>query len=303
MTWPEIEAVRAFNIAFKEAGLGNALFHKAMHFGAANYMKMRVPRPDEPRIRVPEWAREPIADTAREMVANLKASGVRVSGDLDALLPPEVPDPMTDESRVAEGGDRCISPEVAAAMAVGMAVISGKARGARPSIDAAADLGRYPTYQLAGTLLGRLRRLFGGPPVPVGERAAVEPSLSPVLVAAQQAIFQRLEDEGLGLPAAAGLRARAMRLAGDLIPPAGATAPAAPGCVPPEAAAAYALAMLEAAGVVRSAGDAARPRRLVATRWWWLEPPDLARISTFRVSQALAARVVPRRRGGSARPG
>ena len=56
MTLPEIEAVRAFNIAYWDAGLRNALFHRVMHFGAAAYMKQRPPAADEPRIETPQWA-------------------------------------------------------------------------------------------------------------------------------------------------------------------------------------------------------------------------------------------------------
>jgi hypothetical protein len=326
MTWPEIEAVRAFNIAFKEAGLANALFHKAMHFGAASYMRTREPLPDEPRIRVPDWAREPIADVAREMVANLKGAGIRVVGDLDTLVP-AVEGAPTD--RASGAVQPCITPEVAAAMAIGMAVISGHARGRRGPAgrDGAAEraeLARYATYQLYGAALGRMRRLIGRVIEWLRERprgggashpaaAALSELTAPTEATRALAVEleRRARDEGL-VEREPRLYERMLAFTGQAVSnlPAAAVENAAgadaTACVPPEVAAWAGLSALEASGIVRAIDTAARPGRLRPTLWWWLEPPELARIPTSRIALAAPARIIrglrrraARRRGSS----
>jgi hypothetical protein len=340
MTWPEIEAVRAFNIAFREAGLANALFHKAMHFGAASYMKTREPLPDEPRIRVPDWAREPIADVAREMVANLKDAGIRVVGDLDTLVPATDDAPSDRAEGESRGGSAstdlsgsdlardayqpCITPEVAAAMAIGMAVISGHTRGRRGTsrrngAAERAELARYATYQLYGAVLGRMRRVPGraiewardrmrGGPDRIAARAALTELTASTEATHALAVEleRRARHEGL-IEREPTLYERMLAFLGqavsNLAPGAG---PAASACVPPEVAAWAGLGALEASGIVRAIDPAARPGRLRPTLWWWLEPPELARIPTWRIALAAPARMVrglrrraARRRGSS----
>jgi hypothetical protein len=165
MTLPEIEAVRAFNIAFKNAGLGNALFHKVMHFGAAAYMRERRPAADEPRIETPQWALDRAAAVARGGVDHLAGSGVRVIGDLESLA-------VVPKSRLA--GERqppvSIPPEIAARMAMGVLVVAGMARRSRRSEGAGPslrddlgpmwleppELARHPTMHLVGAVGGRV---------------------------------------------------------------------------------------------------------------------------------------------------
>ncbi len=148
MTLPEIEAVRAVNVRFRAAGLGNAIYHRVMHFGATAYMKWRVPPADEPRIETPAWALERATAIEREMATAIEASGVRVVGDLGRLQ-------VGGKVRKAgAGGARlCVPPVVAERMAQGIAVIAGLERGKiaeRPSLD------RFATYQLAGALAARI---------------------------------------------------------------------------------------------------------------------------------------------------
>jgi hypothetical protein len=122
MTMPEIQAVRAFNVTFKGAHLGNALFHRVMHFGAATHMKLQPPSPDWPGIEVPQWALDRAQETAREMVASIGASGARIVGELDGLTaaaPSKLAGPTQPEVP--------IPPEVAANMAIGVLVASGLA--------------------------------------------------------------------------------------------------------------------------------------------------------------------------------
>jgi len=162
MTLAEIEAVRAFNIAFKGDGLGNALHHRVIHTGAATFMKRREPGPDEPRIETPQWALDRAGEIAREMVDAIAASGVHVIGDLESLA-------VVPRSGLA--GDHqpevCVPPEIAASMAMGVLVVSGLARGSGSPDGPAGtpfgrrrwveppELARLPTYHLAGALGGR----------------------------------------------------------------------------------------------------------------------------------------------------
>ena len=157
MTWPEIEAVRAFTSAFKADGLGNALFHKVIHFDTATHMKLRPPGPDEPPIETPQWALDRATQIAGEMVANIATSGVRVVGDLERLAVPQ-------RSRL--GGERqpdvCISPEIAARMALGVVIASGLARRSTATLGPGGKpvplkLARVPTSSLAAIIARRLR--------------------------------------------------------------------------------------------------------------------------------------------------
>ncbi len=124
MTMPEVEAVRAFNIAFKAEGLGRDLHSKVMGFGAAPFMRLRTPDPSEPQVESPQWALDRVAVIAREMVDHIAASGVRVVGDLDALAQGPV------LGRPEEDGPTAVSipPEIAARMSLGIALASGAGR-------------------------------------------------------------------------------------------------------------------------------------------------------------------------------
>lgn len=123
MTLPEIEAVRAFNARFYDEGLKAGLHALVMRTGASTYIKSRIPEPDEQRITTPAWAVERTTVVAREMVAAIAASGVRVVGDLGSLTRPP--------SRVADGEapEVAITPTVAASVAMGILISSGLVRG------------------------------------------------------------------------------------------------------------------------------------------------------------------------------
>jgi hypothetical protein len=153
LTMGEVEAVRAFNIAFKNEGLTKALHAKMMRFGAAMHMKQRPPGPDEAKIVTPRWAVERARETGREMVANITASGVRIVGDLENLV--TAPDQgLPDDQEV----DASAPPEVAATMSMGVLLSSGLAR--KPGSwtqPEPAELNRVGTLLLAAVLFRRLR--------------------------------------------------------------------------------------------------------------------------------------------------
>jgi hypothetical protein len=192
----------------------------------------------------------------------------------------------------------CVTPEIAAEMAVGMAVVSGHARGSTADAERA-ELARYATYQLTGAILGRARRTVGravarlAPSGQSSRRDAGQPVMPGAAVATAEAIAVRFEREGLVSPAGRDLLAHGLSLAraaaASGAPPADAEAAPDDGCVEPRIAAWFALSMLEAAGVVRSV-NGRRPGALEPVRWWWAEPPALARIPTGHILRALPRR-------------
>jgi hypothetical protein len=168
LTLPEVEAVRAFNVAFHAEGLPRPVHSRVMNFGAARYLQRSTPPADAPRIEMPQWALDKAGVIAAEMVEAIRASGVRVVGDLDALAAVPV-------SRLE--GDRqpavSVPPSVAATLAMGVLFSSGLASEPSPEAIAASDgkgwgtssgpaihgepleLVRVPTRELYGILAHR----------------------------------------------------------------------------------------------------------------------------------------------------
>ncbi len=139
MTLPEVEVVRAFNELFRQEGLGTALHEQVMRYGSAPYVMAREPAADEPAIELPAWAADPVTEIAREIVAGIAASGVRVVGALEPLA--RVPDPGR-----ADALDPSITPEIAAAAAVGVVLSTGLARGGAARIPVTAETPEDPIH-------------------------------------------------------------------------------------------------------------------------------------------------------------
>ena len=161
LTLPEIVAVRALADRFEAEGYSMAAFHRVVRMKVAASMKGRVPGPDELRIDTPQWALDAAGDVAREVVAGIRASGVRVIGDLDSLT-------VVPTSRLAGDAlpDVTIPPEVAASMAMGAlhaghleAELTGAGtRASAASTGEPPEVARIPSRRLAGILLARGRR-------------------------------------------------------------------------------------------------------------------------------------------------
>jgi hypothetical protein len=147
MTGPEAEAVRAFNATFWRAGLSLRLHNRVMHLGAAERMKLREPRPEWPRIETPQWAFDRAGIVAREIVAGIRASGIRVVGDLDRLA--DVPAGTVD---AVHDGNR-IPSDIAAEMALGIVFAGGLAVEDRRS--PSHDLTEVPSRVMARALTRR----------------------------------------------------------------------------------------------------------------------------------------------------
>jgi len=122
LTVPEVETLRAFNVAFREAKLPVPLYSRIVRFGTAAHLRMRQPAADEPRIQLPDWSIEPIEALAREMMDSIRAHGVRVVGDLDGLV-------GAGPGRAPDAAPVSVTPEVAARAAMGVLIASGLARG------------------------------------------------------------------------------------------------------------------------------------------------------------------------------
>ena len=164
LTFPEAEAVRAFNVAFQAEKLPKDLHARTMRFGAAQVLKRRVPPAGERRIALPGWARDPVVEIQGRIVDGIRESGVRVIGDLEALRARSEAD--TDDAEVA------IPADVVAALGMGLIESTGAIRSAGVSkgpfrFAEPAEVLRVPTYQLLGTVAGRAwRKAFGWIPIP-----------------------------------------------------------------------------------------------------------------------------------------
>jgi hypothetical protein len=196
LTLPEAEGIRAFNAEFWREGLSRPL-HMRVVREATSVMRRREPPADEPRLIVPVWARVRAELVAREMVAAIASSGVRVVGDLSTLVTSD-PGGRRDGPRdpnaarlerapwEASAPDRSaadesvievtIPPVIAGRMALGVLHAVGGLRSAetvraggrlrrlawgvtdRMRIAEPLDIARIPTVQLTGIVVRRVRQ-------------------------------------------------------------------------------------------------------------------------------------------------
>ena len=88
MSFPEVEAVRAFNVVAHALPVGPALRHRLSRL-VRRLAVLPDADPREPRLETPQWANDRAVEVASEMVAAIAASGVRVIGDLESLAAPQ----------------------------------------------------------------------------------------------------------------------------------------------------------------------------------------------------------------------
>lgn len=159
LTLPEVEAVRAFNVAFQAEHLPRGLHARLMRFGAAQELKRRVPPPDEARVAFPAWAADEVAGIQRSIIEGIRRSGIVVIGDLDQLA-------QSVAGRAGEFPEVPVPASVAAALGMGLLVASGEARRGRrrigrPHIAEPIEIAGVPTYQVAAVLVLRAWRRVG----------------------------------------------------------------------------------------------------------------------------------------------
>ncbi len=159
LTLAEAEAVRAFNVAAKQAGVTKAVQAKAMRYGAAIHMKQRAPSPDEARIETPGWALDQAREVDEAMAVAIAATGIRVVGNLAALTEPQ-PGGRGGEAAVEPVR---VAPGVAAEMALGVLIASGMTRADGSSAAAGPiwiepiEVARVSTWQLAAVVVRRIQ--------------------------------------------------------------------------------------------------------------------------------------------------
>ena len=145
LTRAEVEAIRALNERARAEGFTPLQIDRIIRADAAQYLMTRAPGPAEARIATPQWALDRAGEIAREMAADIAATGVRVVGDLASLTTvPEARDEPGPEA------DAPLSPEIAAWLAMGMY------RAGHRSLET--DLERVPTARLASALVRQVRR-------------------------------------------------------------------------------------------------------------------------------------------------
>ena len=149
LTWPETEAIRTINMAFRAAGYPPALQTQLVARGIARHLLRREPDPAEPRTDVPSWAVERVAMVGREIVTGLLASRVRILGDVDRLL--RVPEPHPSRASAPSR----VSSDLAGAVSMA-AVDTLRSTGRRPPPIEPGELDGIPSARLAGVLVHRL---------------------------------------------------------------------------------------------------------------------------------------------------
>jgi len=170
MTAEEIELIRALNERFAEAGITRPLLYKMITRGTALYMKGRTAGPEEPKQATPSWAIKHADAIGWESAATIRALGVQVIGNLDALggLTPKgesaapIPPLASGSASDRAATDRRVPEEVATQAAMGMLYASGavlKDGSGRPGIDVRVEpqvLQRVHTIDLLRVVAQRL---------------------------------------------------------------------------------------------------------------------------------------------------
>jgi hypothetical protein len=122
LTRAEVEAVRALNVALRAEGFTRDFHRNVVELGASFRIRLRDPEPDEPPIRLPTWAAEPVAAIARDIVRGIRTSGIAVVGELEALAPQAAEDEPDATEPV------CLPPEAARLLVAGVLESSGVVR-------------------------------------------------------------------------------------------------------------------------------------------------------------------------------
>jgi hypothetical protein len=120
LTWPEAEVMRRFNVEAQATGLVDSKYPMLTKL-AAEHVKQRTPRPDEPRITTPDWAAKRADELGAEFALAISTSGVVVLGDLATLSPGVEPRPWV-------GPPPQVDAEVAARFAAGFVLAERQVR-------------------------------------------------------------------------------------------------------------------------------------------------------------------------------
>ena len=166
LTAAEVELVRELHAALDRAGVSAAARMNLVLFGAAQRLRLRVASANERRIGTPAWAQDEAAAVQRQVVDNLRSSGVHVIGDLEQLGASEPAAPSST------AGAPTHWPALAASAAMGMIEFGGLARrGVRAAhgVELTA-IDALSTQRMIGVLSARISGVLRRR-VPVGGRA------------------------------------------------------------------------------------------------------------------------------------
>jgi hypothetical protein len=150
LTWPEVNLIQAMHRAYEEVLTDKGLRLNLVLHGAATNLKMRESEAGVPRIETPPWAVERATEVSREIVDGIRASGVRVFGDLDVLIG-SGPSRKPVVETAAAGADAPAAPatptdgaqaRIVATAAMGVLIHAGMTRRMRPG--RGRDLDRWP---------------------------------------------------------------------------------------------------------------------------------------------------------------
>jgi hypothetical protein len=122
LTQGEVELVRRVNEAFIQNQWSVLEHAQLVRGGLSTSLRNRQPESDEPRIVTPHWATELAADRADTAIAQIRASKVRVIGDLENLRVSREK-PATEPS-----SDLSVSPEVGALAVIGVLEVERETR-------------------------------------------------------------------------------------------------------------------------------------------------------------------------------
>ncbi|MFZ9385970.1 MAG: hypothetical protein ACO25O_04085 [Candidatus Limnocylindrus sp.] len=133
MTLFEAEAVRSMYSLLKDQGIGELADHVRFMISPSELIKRhRKPQQNEPRIKIPEWARGQVHKLGVDMISEIRGIGVRIVGNLESIVPPEKSDGKSNNSPQSEGHATTIPVDLAGWTAYGVIVSSGISRGDLP---------------------------------------------------------------------------------------------------------------------------------------------------------------------------
>jgi len=124
LTYEEAELLRAFNIAWRDAGGHPGDYTRFVRFGAARELVDRPAAADLHSIRLPGWAADRIAEIGAGVASRIAGSGIRVVGSLDHLSEPPVPPEIGDNAIVG-----ALPVDSAATLAAGLITHLGRVQG------------------------------------------------------------------------------------------------------------------------------------------------------------------------------
>ncbi len=148
LTLPETEIIRAYYTLMEAQGYNPRIYRKGTSIRPALFLKeQRQPGPEEERIQLPEWAAERTRAISHQIVDGIRASGVRVIGDLESL---------TRAVAAPTAGQVHIPADLAAHLTVGMLVKGGlaKKKGAPKPIPARSTIKRIAQRVSSSSRIG-----------------------------------------------------------------------------------------------------------------------------------------------------